>query len=167
MHVTLPLTSARARADPRIAPRREVEMRFSLIAVVALLFLGGCASGRSVSKSEPAPKSPPASNPTPRASAAPVMQGPVAVLGVPPGQFPPAGTCRVWMPGTAPGQQPEPCSCFSLILDVPAGAWVLYRPSNGESVLQVTKYDATVPNKIVSVDIYDTRNGQHVRTVKL
>ena len=30
---------------------------------------------------------------------------------VPPGQMPPAGSCRVWYDGVPPGQQPPPMSC--------------------------------------------------------
>ena len=94
------------------------------------------------------------------------MQGPAA-LGVPPGQFPPVGECRVWMPGAPAGQQPPPCSCFSLILDVPAGAWVLYRPSTDQSVVQVTTYDEAQPNTIVAVDFYDASSGRYLRSGKL
>ena len=31
--------------------------------------------------------------------------------GIPPGQMPPAGQCRVWYDGVAPGRQPAPTSC--------------------------------------------------------
>lgn len=31
--------------------------------------------------------------------------------GVPPGQLPPPGMCRVWYDGVAPGRQPRPTSC--------------------------------------------------------
>jgi hypothetical protein len=31
--------------------------------------------------------------------------------GVPPGQLPPAGQCRVWYDGVPPGRQPRPTSC--------------------------------------------------------
>jgi hypothetical protein len=31
--------------------------------------------------------------------------------GVPPGQMPPAGLCRVWYDGRPPGQQPRPMNC--------------------------------------------------------
>lgn len=31
--------------------------------------------------------------------------------GVPPGQLPPAGMCRVWYDGVPPGRQPRPTSC--------------------------------------------------------
>jgi hypothetical protein len=137
-----------------------------MIAVVALLSLNACASKMAVvAKDDPAPWTPP---PAPQAvappEARPVVQGPVAVLGIPPGHYPPLGACRVWMPGTPPGQQQPPCSCFSLMLDVPLGALVLYRPTGDETVLQVSKYDASRPNTIVSVDLYDLRSGQYLRS---
>lgn len=31
--------------------------------------------------------------------------------GIPPGQMPPAGQCRVWYDGVPPGQQPRPMNC--------------------------------------------------------
>src|SRR5215207_7820296 len=31
--------------------------------------------------------------------------------GIPPGQLPPAGLCRVWYEGVPPGQQPRPMDC--------------------------------------------------------
>jgi len=31
--------------------------------------------------------------------------------GIPPGQLPPAGLCRVWFDGRPPGQQPRPTNC--------------------------------------------------------
>ena len=47
------------------------------------------------------------------------MAAPVAAQGrggwpqgrIPPGQMPPAGSCRVWYDGVPPGQQPPPMSC--------------------------------------------------------
>ncbi len=38
-------------------------------------------------------------------------QGPRNSQGIPPGQLPPAGSCRVWYDGVAPGQQPRPTNC--------------------------------------------------------
>ena len=143
-------------------------MRSSMmILAIGLLFLGGCASGRVVARNDapsPAPSSSSHVEAAPNVKLA--MQGPVAVLGVPPGQYPPVGECRVWMPGTPPGQQPAPCSCFSLLRDVPVGAWVLYRPSSDPSVVQVTTYEEDRPNMVASVDFYDAKSGEYVRSVK-
>ncbi len=144
-------------------------MRLSLVPVIGVLVLGGCSSGRvSVAGGDPdsgRPESAPA--PAAHASAVHSVQGPVAVLGIPPAQFPPSGSCRVWMPGTPAAQQPDPCSCFSLLRSVPAGAWVLYRPSADDTVVQVTTYDPQQPNKIASLDFYDVKTGKHVRSGKL
>ena len=41
-------------------------------------------------------------------------QGQAAIAraqGIPPGQLPPAGQCRVWYDGVPPGRQPHPTSC--------------------------------------------------------
>jgi hypothetical protein len=47
------------------------------------------------------------------------------MLFVPPGQYPPAGQCRVWIHDRPPGQQARaaPCSALSA---VPAGAFILF-----------------------------------------
>lgn len=44
---------------------------------------------------------------------------------VPPGQFPPAGQCRLWIVGTAPGRQARPAACDALGT-IPAGAFILF-----------------------------------------
>lgn len=142
-------------------------MRFPMILVVGALVLGGCSSGRvSVAGGDP-DAGRPESAPARTAKATHSVQGPVAVLGIPPAQFPPSGSCRVWMPGTPAAQQPDPCSCFSLLRNVPAGAWVLYRPSADDTVVQVTTYDPAQPNKIASLDYYDVKTGKHVRSGNL
>jgi hypothetical protein len=48
---------------------------------------------------------------------------------VPPGQRPPAGTCRVWIDGVPPGRQPAPTTCARAERDASAygrGAHVVY-----------------------------------------
>lgn len=46
--------------------------------------------------------------------------------GVPPGQRPPAGMCRVWINGVPPGQQPGVTDCATARAQVPANGRVLY-----------------------------------------
>lgn len=46
--------------------------------------------------------------------------------GVPPGQRPPAGMCRIWIDGVPPGQQPAPTSCALAESRRPANARVIY-----------------------------------------
>jgi len=48
---------------------------------------------------------------------------------VPPGQYPPAGQCRIWIYDQPPGQQPRAAACNALGT-IPAGAFVLF---NGEA----------------------------------
>jgi len=45
---------------------------------------------------------------------------------VPPGHFPPPGSCRIWYPDEPPGQQPPPGACADLERRVPAGAYLVY-----------------------------------------
>lgn len=46
--------------------------------------------------------------------------------GVPPGQRPPAGMCRIWIDGVPPGQQPAPTDCATANARRPANARVIY-----------------------------------------
>lgn len=130
-------------------------MHRTFVAALALVCLGACSSGRVVAT---------AGDPTPKAPPHPVY-GPVASLGIPPGHYPPPGACRVWVPGRPPGHQPDPCPCASLVAGVPAGAWVLYRPLDG-NVLEVTAYDPKSPKVVASVTWYDLGSGELIRATK-
>lgn len=44
---------------------------------------------------------------------------------IPPGQYPPAGLCRLWIVGPPPGQQARPAACDALGT-IPAGAFILF-----------------------------------------
>jgi hypothetical protein len=55
---------------------------------------------------------------------------------VPPGFFPPAGMCRIWINGVPAGQQPAPTDCASAVRNRPANARVLFGddpPKKGKS----------------------------------
>ena len=45
---------------------------------------------------------------------------------VPPGFYPPAGMCRVWIDGVPAGQQPAPTDCASAVRNRPANGRVLF-----------------------------------------
>ena len=45
---------------------------------------------------------------------------------VPPGFFPPAGMCRIWINDVPPGQQPAPTNCASAVRNRPANGRVLF-----------------------------------------
>lgn len=46
--------------------------------------------------------------------------------GVPPGQLPPAGQCRIWLDGVPPGRQPGVTSCAEARRRVPPNGRVIY-----------------------------------------
>ena len=53
--------------------------------------------------------------------------GPRELAGVPRGQYPPPGECRVWYPNRPPGQQPPPTSCDRLVgARLEPGAFILH-----------------------------------------
>lgn len=55
---------------------------------------------------------------------------------VPPGFYPPAGMCRIWINGVPAGQQPAPTDCASAVRNRPANARVLFGddpPKKGKS----------------------------------
>lgn len=65
--------------------------------------------------------------PSPRKGGAiEVRQASGATFKIPPGHFPPPGSCRIWYPNTPPGQQPAPGACSELERRVPAGAYLVY-----------------------------------------
>jgi hypothetical protein len=55
--------------------------------------------------------------------------------GVPPGQRPPDGMCRVWVDGVPPGQQQAPTDCATARLNVPANGRIIYggHPGRGKT----------------------------------
>lgn len=55
--------------------------------------------------------------------------------GVPPGQRPPDGMCRVWIDGVPPGQQAAPTDCVTARLNVPANGRIIYggHPGRGNA----------------------------------
>jgi hypothetical protein len=46
--------------------------------------------------------------------------------GVPPGQRPPSGMCRIWIDGVPPGHQPAPTDCRTAVRNRPANGRVIY-----------------------------------------
>jgi hypothetical protein len=83
-------------------------------------------------------------------------------LGIPPGHLPPPGSCRIWYPGTPPGHQPPPGDCAALARDVPAGAWLLHRPSNEPQHVDVSVYDPKRPRVVVEIRIFEASTGTFI-----
>ena len=46
--------------------------------------------------------------------------------GIPPGQRPPAGLCRVWIDGVPPGRQPRATDCSTAVRTVPSNGRVIW-----------------------------------------
>jgi hypothetical protein len=61
----------------------------------------------------------------------------VEVGGIPAGQMPPPGSCRIWHPNRSPGQQPPAGACDELRRRVPEDAWLLYRPTAEPRVYRI------------------------------
>ena len=65
--------------------------------------------------------------PTPHPSGAmEVVQADGSVFRIPPGHYPPPGSCRIWFPDRSPGQQPASGDCNVLDKRVPAEAYLVY-----------------------------------------
>ena len=97
--------------------------------------------------------------------APPPTAGPstAATLGIPPGHLPGPGQCRIWVHGTPPGHQPPPGDCSALAARVPAGAWLVYRPTENRKHVRVSVYDARNPGVIIAIRLYDVANGRFLR----
>lgn len=85
-----------------------------------------------------------------------------ATLGIPPGHLPPPGRCRVWVPGRPPGHQAAPGRCADLERRVPAGAWLVYRPSKSRKEVRVSVYDADRP-RVALIRVFDAATGALLR----
>jgi hypothetical protein len=92
-------------------------------------------------------KSPPNSNASAKAQAAAPAHKSYKTLNIPPGQLPPAGKCRVWIPGTPPGKQPAPTSCEAAMSAAQPGQLVVSRTASNQQVLEV-KEKKSVQGKV-------------------
>ena len=103
------------------------------------------------------------SQPEPRLTKAPVG---AETLAIPPGQLPPPGECRLWFPGRPPGRQPKARACSEVESAAPAGAWVLYRPSQDRRVVHVRYLDERRDGVVVWIRVFDASSGAFIRDVK-
>lgn len=84
-------------------------LRFALLALVGLIMSAGVAEAQRPVPVQPRPQ-----------------QSQRREQIVPPGFFPPAGMCRIWINGVPAAQQPAPTDCASAVRNRPANGKVLF-----------------------------------------
>lgn len=89
--------------------------------------------------------------------------GSAANLSIPPGHLPPPGECRIWFPGRPPGHQPPPQRCSVAERELPAGAWLLYRPKQHPEYIHVNVCHTSRPAVVVAIRVYEAEGGRFVR----
>ena len=127
--------------------------------IAALVPLAACSSTRTVVVSPtprgttPPPPRPAVEQPPPRSTA--------ATLGIPPGHLPQPGECRVWIPGTPPGQQPGSKSraCPGIAAEAPVGSWIVYRPTRDRKLVHVRVVDARRQGVVTVVRVFNVDGG--------
>ena len=104
------------------APQYGMIHRFSFKPLPSLVRLAlGAALGLVVSAGVAE-----AQRPVPAKPRVPATQSQSLQQIVPPGFFPPAGMCRIWINGVPAGQQPAPTDCASAVRNRPANGRVLF-----------------------------------------
>jgi hypothetical protein len=91
-------------------------LRFALPGVVGLIMAPGVAEAQ-----RPVPATPQS------------QQQPRRDQAVPPGFYPPAGMCRIWINGVPAAQQPAPTDCASAVRNRPANGKVLFGEDRSKS----------------------------------
>lgn len=133
-------------------------MRLSAWRVLHLLAASACG---------PPPGTPPPPEPETReheesrATRDADRQGP---LGIPEGQLPPPGECRLWFPERPAGQQPAPQDCADAEVDAPPGSWVLYRPKDDVRVVHARVMHPEQAGVVIRISIFDAENGTYLGT---
>jgi hypothetical protein len=116
---------------------------------------------------DPAPAPAPAPGLSSQARASEANRGPstAATLSIPPGHLPKAGECRVWIPGTPPGQQPKPKSrpCAGIAPLAPTGSWIVYRPTDDKRVVHIREVDSRRAGTVVRIRIFDIETHRLLR----
>ncbi len=88
-------------------------LRFAMPAALGLIISAGVAEAQRPVPVKPQP---------PATQQSPSLREQI----VPPGFFPPAGMCRIWINGVPAGQQPAPTDCVSAVRNRPANGRVLF-----------------------------------------
>jgi hypothetical protein len=106
-------------------------------------------------------------DPEVQSSAVESNRGPstAATLGLPPGQLPQIGECRIWIPGTPPGRQPRPRSrsCGGISAFAPAGSWIVYRPAENRRLVYVREVSSNQSGAVIRTRVYDVDTNRFLR----
>jgi hypothetical protein len=88
-----------------------------------------------------------------------------ATLGLPPGQLPQVGECRIWIPGTPPGRQPRPRSrpCGGISAFAPPGSWIVARPAENRKLVYVREVHPNQTGLVIRTRIYDVDTHRFLR----
>ena len=129
-------------------------MHRATLAITGLLVLSACTTTRTV-----------VVGPNPEIRRDGPNPSTAATLGVPPGHLPKAGECRIWIPGTPPGQQPKPKSrpCAAIGAVAPAGSWIIYRPTDNKKHVHVREVDGRRAGVVIRTRIFDIETTRLVR----
>ena len=128
------------------------------LALVFAVTAAGCGGGQSIE-----------TDPVPEGSVTAPESGTMATLNVPSTHLPPAGMCRVWDPTLSPGQQRGLPSgaCNGMAKLVGRGQWVLYRPDDDNSVVEVRMFDTVGSAGLqpVLIRVFNIATGQLVKEI--
>lgn len=70
---------------------------------------------------------------------------------VPPGFYPPAGMCRIWINGVPAAQQPAPTDCASAVRNRPANGKVLFGDDQKNKKGKSDKKKSSLPDELVDL----------------
>jgi hypothetical protein len=135
------------------------------LALATLATTGACSKSSKTVVLEPTPSMQGASTGT---SGGGVRPSTAATLGVPPGHLPNPGECRIWIPGTPPGQQSKPKSrsCGGIAALAPAGSWIIYRPGEDRKHVHVRLVDPQRAGVVVRIQVFELATNRLVREEK-
>jgi hypothetical protein len=136
--------------------------RSKALALAAVALIGACSKSTKTVVLEPTP------DVRTFDQSAGVRPSTAATLGVPAGHLPNPGDCRIWIPGTPPGQQhkPKSRSCGGIAALAPAGSWIIYRPANDRKVVHVREVDPRRAGVVVRVQVFDLATNRLLREEK-
>lgn len=85
--------------------------------------------------------------------------------GVPPGQRPPAGMCRIWINGVPPGHQPAPTDCETAVRNQPPNSQIIWGDNSrrDRAVNQDRNQDRNQGNRDYDRDRTNDRNRDRDR----